>query len=535
MKKNVTYGECLAEILKALDVKCSRLAREINIDSSLIYKWLRNERVPPYDSLYIDLILNFLSKKLIYPFQKKSVIEILSNYGIALSDASDETIINSLRRILENSQANSIKLHKKIKNEHKLKATTTAGTAGLTGRPGLTGNEKIFCGFDNVQIVKGSLEVIHSAADLLTRTPKAPPVNEKTILITFNNDLRLQLFTREIYRTCIKTLHDLLSNGWKCILHTMFDGNTDRTIKIIEGILSLLTTGNLSVYYYPRQLYEHEKETELCIIPQNGALLSFPTQTNDQIDSAFLFRSNSSIEILSSRFFKNLDSAKPLLKPFPSQKSVEFQHAFADNEEAPGEKYVFKGGLSTLTLPLDLYEKYLKLNGIANQELSHRKYLHKRRIDAFKEHVKHYKFRDICFVESVVDLVENRKYSYDEKYIIRNHTPQNSDIAYQLEYLAGLLETYDNYNVAFVSKKHFLHMNNINWMVKSNSCVLIESGLNIGTDYLDSDKNFLISEKSVVNAFHDYFNILWDSIPDENKDKKNSIDWLRSLIKKYDE
>ena len=533
MKENVTYSECLADILKALDVKCSRLAREINIDSSLIYKWLRNERVPPCDSLYIDLILNYLSKKLVNPFQKKSVIEMMEDYGVKLTDTVDESILINIRRMLENSQGYSIKLHNKIKNEHKLRLAKSASVAESADSHILIGNKEAFFDFDNVQIVKGSMAVIDSAVNLLMQAPKTPPADENTILITLNNDLRLQLFTRDLYNACVRTLLDLLNGGWKCILHTMLDGKSDRTIKIIEGFQSLLTTGNLSVYYYSKQSCGHENETELFIIPQGGALLSFPTQTKDQIDSAFLFRSKSGIDILSSRFFRNLDSAKLLIKPFPSQKSAEFQHAFAEYEEAAGEKCVLKGGLSTITIPSDLYEKYMKLNGISSYELFHRRHLHKRRIDSFKEHVTHYRFRDICFTESIVDLVENNIYSFDEKYITQNHTPRNSDIVYHLEYLVGLLETYDNYNIAFISKKHFQHIGNVNWMVKSNSCVLIEALNSNGLDYLDSDRNYLISEISVVNAFRDYFNILWDKIPYENKNKKNSIEWLRSLITKY--
>jgi hypothetical protein len=223
------------------------------------------------------------------------------------------------------------------------------------------------------------------------------------------------------------------------------------------------------------------------------------------------------------------------MKPFPSQKSAEFQNAFAEYEEAPGEKCVIKEGLSTVTIPLILYEKYLMRSNITDQEFSYRKHLHKRRLDAFHEHIRYYKFRDICFIESIADLVDNKNYSFDERYLVRNHTPQSSDIAFHLEYLSDLLETCDNYNVAFVSKANFMGLKNINWMVKNGSCVLIETFQDNCMDYLDPDINFLVSEKSTVNAFFDYFNNLWDGISDENKNKNNTIPWLKSLIKKCHE
>ena len=40
------FGECLSELIKVFNLNGSRLAKGINVDSSLVYKWLRNERVP---------------------------------------------------------------------------------------------------------------------------------------------------------------------------------------------------------------------------------------------------------------------------------------------------------------------------------------------------------------------------------------------------------------------------------------------------------------------------------------------------------
>ena len=64
--------------------------------------------------------------------------------------------------------------------------------------------------------------------------------------------------------------------------------------------------------------------------------------------------------------------------------------------------------------------------------------------------------------------------------------------------------------------------------------VLIET-LNIGKKVFDNkrvnaEKNFIITEKSIVNAFHDYFLKLWSDIPDENKSKRNAIQVLQHFI-----
>lgn len=531
MRENVTFGECLSEILTALDLKSSKLAREINIDASLIYKWLRCERIPSSDSPYIELIMSYLSRKALGPHQKMNLTEVLTRHEIFLSGTSDTEMLDKLKSLLLNAQNNSIKQRHQMKNGCKPSAAKScAAGCDSDGKDDFTGS------YDNVQIIRGNHSVIAAFFNLTKQAPGAPPGQNNTILVTINNDLKILSDTNGICRRWIKKLYTLLSGGWKLILHIVLDGNVYRTIHIIENIQPLLTTGNLSVYYSLKQSIDCCMDTELCIIPDIGALLCFSSHKRNQIDSAFLFRSKDSLELLTSRFFLNLNSAKPLLKSYPPQKTSEFQQAFAEYEETPGDKFVFKGGLSTVTLPLDLYEKYLGLAQIQDPYFSYRAFLHRRRVEAFEEHVRHYRIKDICFTESVMHLADRKKYSFDEEYLFEEYTPEKNDIIRHLEYLVGLLEKYDNYNIAFVDRSLFEHLNNINWMVKDSSCVLIEIYNEIYfTDHSCPKINYSITEKSVVQAFHYHFNILWDEIPDENKNKRNTIAWLKSLIVKCGE
>ncbi len=552
MKENITYGECLSDILGALSLKSSKLAREINIDSSLIYKWLRNERVPSYESPYIDLILNRIAKKLTNHSQKNALIEVLSKYDIQLLESSDACILDNLKLILQNSQGYSISLHNKIKSQNKLYRSRISCAANSTENIDASSTsvnhtnsvnktnlqclnpikkENLSSGRDNVQIVRGSLEVLHSMINLLKKTPKSYHPND-AILLTVNNDLKLLSDINDLNNLLIQTLSDLLSSGWEIIIMIKLDNNVNRTIKIIEGVQSLLAIGNLRVYYHKRNT-DYSNDKELCIIPKTGSLLSFSTHQRDQNDSAFIFHSKQSIEMWTAYFFQDLTSATPLLKSYPSQNSVELQKVFAESEETLGDKYVFKGGLSTITMPLCLYEKYLRLSGVTDQELSYRLFLHRKRLDAFAIQVKYFKFKDICFIESLEELIYKKKYSNDENYILKNSKPDYNDIIYHLENLVHLLQQYDNYEIAFVNQEKYSHMSGIHWMLKVKDRVLIETyKKNFPHDSFHSEMNFIITEKVVVNAFHDYFLLLWDNIPDKNKNKTKSITYLKFLIKK---
>lgn len=548
MKENITYSECLSGILSAMNMKSSKLSREINIDSSLIYKWLRNERVPSNESPYIDLILESIMKRLDNLAQRKAVIELLTKYEIPLSNPSEENLKYSLKLFLQSSQNYSLKVQKKLKysrNVSTMKTQTDTNTMEYTEKgvtPSRNGNEpwnavqllgktkaQLTSGHDKVQIISGSSEILCSIINLLLSAMKKHNSREP-ILLTCNSDLLLSSGAQDLTRMLIQIMDDLLRSNREIILLIKVDDNGKRTVKIIEN-LHLLSAGNLKVYYHKKS-DESFFNKELCIVPKAGAICGFSTQSEGPPDSAFLFQSKQSIEIWSARYYQDLSASVPLLKVYPPQESYEFQKVFADIEEHPGNKYVFKEGLSTTTMPSALYEKYLKLTGITGQELSYRIHLHNRRLEAFHVQIRSYQYKDIYFIESIEELIEKNKYSFDENYILRNIKPDHIDIICQLEYLVYLLLTYENYEIAFVSKKDYPHIANINWMVKRDGLVMIETYHHTTKkDPSYQEKNFTIADKNIVNAFYNYFLFLWAELPEETKDKKRAIKRLRQLMK----
>ncbi|HEY8421093.1 MAG TPA: helix-turn-helix transcriptional regulator [Thermoclostridium sp.] len=547
METYSTFGECLAAILNALDLKCSKLAKEINVDPSLIYKWLRGERVPSYDTTYIEQISNYIANKISNSFQRKAITDLLSGYGINVSEMSNTGLKNKIMMWLQEAQGYSIKLHKKMISEKKYKIDSVPNITNLiknidTGTkqnhgkanimnhdPGINGN--LFN--DNVQVITGHEEVIYSMLKLLKQAHRKPDSYDDKILITFNSETGILFDDMDLKNKCIHALYCALSHGWNIIFLIRLSNNNQRTIRIIEDLQVLLPHGNLMVYYYHKACDDIFALNDLCIVPHTGALLGFCSKIGQQVDRAFLHHEKTSVDTLTSYFFQQLTFAKPLLKAYPSYKTPEFQQALVEADEIPGDKYVFKNGLSTVTIPLNLYEKYLNLGNRTEQEISYRKFMHKKRLESFESQVKYYEFRDICFIESLEMLVKNKKYTFDEYYMLENRTISNEDIVCHLENLINMLEKYDNYEVAFVSKQDFISLSNICWLVKRNSGVFIETLNNDKlADNNNPEMNFIITEKSIVNAFHDYFLKLWCHIPDKNKDKRNSINYLQLLINK---
>jgi len=549
MDNYLTFSECLTAILDALDLKCSKLAKEINVDPSLIYKWLRGERVPPYDTPYIDLISNYIAGKISNNFQMKAITDLLDKHGIELSE-SNMDLQNKIKIWLLEAQGYSIKLKKKEKTRIKNNWDNVSSVAGFfknidnikyikgdNCKPDMIGydsaiNESIICSYDNIQVIKGRMEVIYSIIKLLKQAQKEPKSEDNIILITINSEMDILLDDEYLKYELIHTLYDAISYGWNIIFQIRLDNNIQRTISIIEAMQALLSQGNITIYYH-KTTDNVFILNELCIIPDTGALFCFSSKIGQEVDRAFRYYEKESIDILKAYFFQQLTFAKPLLKSYPPQKTIEFQQAFAEMEEVPGDRFVFKNGLSTLTMPLNQYEKYLKLSNKSEQEILYREFLHRKRIESFETQVKYYEFKDICFIESLERLVKDKKYSFDEYYMLKSRVPDNEDIICHLENVINMLRKYDNYEIAFVSKKGFNSLSNIYWAVKENKSVLIETfnkDKMMDNASFNSEMNFIVTEKSIVNAFHDYFLKIWNDIPEENKSKRNTINLLQSLI-----
>lgn len=102
------FGECLRELLDTFKIKSSVLAKGINVDSSLVYKWLRGTRTPSYSSPYVELITNFFVKNIVNSHLKKSIVNKLLSWGFKVSESDELGIENAIRTALLEAQGYSI-------------------------------------------------------------------------------------------------------------------------------------------------------------------------------------------------------------------------------------------------------------------------------------------------------------------------------------------------------------------------------------------------------------------------------------------
>lgn len=559
MQFNETFGECLTKLLRIMGMKGSVLAKGINVDPSLVYKWLRNERVPSYSSPHIDSITDFFMKCIINSFQRTKIINELKEYRFEIPGDDPKSFQSALRKYLLESQGYSIevsinntvsdkeKFQPKVKdlvkpmgipsdmiNNSKFQTNEDNNNVIELSEVGFLHNPSF--GYDKVKVIRGNKEVSNYVLALLQSAIDKPDSKNDIIIITLSNSTNQLYDYREYVMQLKHTLLEILSKGWTVILLIRLNIDRKTMIKVIEIFQSVFPMGKLNIYFYKNN--DVSIHDELFIVPKKGALYCFSSELINQLDSAFLFRSKQSIILLTKHYMQFLTAAKPLLHEYPYYAKAEFQLKITESEENLGNRYYFSGGISTVTIPINLYEKYLNMSRISKNEALLFLDCHRRRLAAFKAQIRYYRYKDIWLREAVEMLVSEKKYSFSKNHILENCVPNNKDIICHLENIVNMLEAYENYEVALVTKNDYKDACRMCWMVKENSSAFIKAiktntQKSISCDYSDSGINALVTEKEVISAYQEYFISIWNKIYYNKIRKKELVKWLRNQIASF--
>lgn len=533
MNPNKDFSECLNELMRAADLKNSKLAKAINVDASLIYKWLNNKSIPPYNSQHIDLIVNQVIKNTNNSYQSKNITDFIRK-NLAGHEINENNKLELLRKLLIESQGYSIEKKKKIKNKAINAQVHTMGNKPFVSTSNTSqGSHAISQDtFSNVQIISGHEVVFSTALQLLETASAANFISSEPIMITLLTEMNKLPCYPAFNNKWRDILCKLTQKGWSIIYLVHIDNNNTRNLKIIEDMLVPISTGKYQVYYTNGN--DYVLPFEIVFVPRVGSLFCVPSMDRHQVDSAFLLKSKEALNIASGYFYQLLASSKPLLKSCLPLEYIGFQKYYYKVEEILGNKYSLLRELSTLSIPITLYENNLQKSKLPKEERLHKFSYHKQRIKAFESQVKHYKFREIIYDECLINLIERKKYSHlDKYYTFDDMTITNDDLIKHLSNIIYLLKKYENFEIGLANKKLLSSIPVTNWIVKENSAVAIItcapeiSAHHENDELINTSRGFIVSELNIIKAFECYFHSLWNQI---QPDKKEVISQFESFI-----
>lgn len=558
MTNKSDLSKCLSELLSILNISGRALARGINVDPSVISRWKTGKRQLPYESNYLELISIFLSNNVVTALQQKKITDIILKYNIQVDIENSLNMNECIYNILLETQKNSIpENYNNVYTENKTKydelksnytiKTNTKKTSifksefnksnknnqachiqqNTHGKYGTLTNVEIIT--DKIRIKQACIELLKSALD------KSCDIDEP-IFLTSLTEKNPFFNSQESNLQWNKVLHEVLKKGWNITKLIRLSDNINNNLKIVNEIKMHFSTGRYHPYYLKKYNY-FDFARDFIIVPKAGALIYINSPNSNTLDNALLIKDKQALEIFKGSFLHIINQSSPLINSYHPIKCLDAFDKITESDELNGNRYTFKFGLNVLTIPLNLYERYLmsEKEVFTVSEISKRISLHKRRLEAFHKQCENFKYYDICSKKAIENLV--KKCEYD----LNKVTP--SEICEHLQNVIYLLRKYDNYEIALLNDIQSNNSIDISWTVKDSSTVLLQNLCKnknhikntSNKNELDTAKCISISEPIIVNAFKNHFMDLWEEIPLICKEKNSVIKWLEDQIKSISE
>lgn len=513
MASETEFGQCLYLLLSALNISCNRLGKAINVDPSLVNRWIHEKRIPNYHTNHINNISEYLSNSILNSLQERQLKEIIHSIHGAFE--KDVDIKYKIRKVLLECQCYSLENKKSLHIENK--KSKDDKVPSFNPIP-LSKEDTIIIGNDNI---------LNEGFSLIKNAIKETCTNNHTIYISFN--INKHIVNNENHLNYLEKLFlKALKNGWSIVLLLNLDTTIDKSIRFINSNKPLMETGRFHLYYFKKynSIYLN---TAAIIVPDFGALCCISSGITSEPDYAFSFKNKTAVDILKNAFNSAiLEASKPLIKHYNPYNNNEYDNLLVENDSFMGKGFLFKESFSLLTLPPNIFEKLLIQKNLSHSEMQKNRELYNKRLKGFLTNIKLYEHIDIYSMISLENLIKYRQISFNVFDSLGTVILQTEEVIDYLKNLVYLLKKHENYKIAFINRSNFNRNHiNYNFKVKERHSVIIETW-----EPLNNTPTMRISidEPTFIKAFEDYFKEIWNEISPVYKDKSEIIKWLENEI-----
>lgn len=525
----MTFGECLGSLLSILDISMNRLSKAINVDNSLVNRWVHGKRVPAYNTAYIENISEYLSKSFHNNIQIKSLDDLL--YKVCDNNPSAVSIKDKVKIILSECQGYSIECRKKGNskiNNLDVKCKLPHNSLDHTNiffekTLSLSSDDKIF--FGNISALSSCIHLLKSATGL-----KAS--RDNTVYITYYGYSKIQ--SSDEARLIAEMKEQMLMTAEKdidiCFLLKL-DNNVDRILNFIKFIHPVFMTKKMMIYYYTK--YDIiDLEREMCIVPGSGALSCFPCSENSYEKCGFLLRNKHAVNIFHEYIKTCIKSnSRPLVEYYPGDKQTEYYDSLFKSREYIGNSFLCRTSQHPLMMPQALYKNILERKKLPTKDISSFMENFEAQLNEFKKDMYYCKYYDVCSVKTITYLINHRKFPILLNGAIEIVSLSKDEVLEIMNNIIDMIKSFKNYKLSLV--------NNIDCLVQDNCYIFINERSALHCEiYFDPDTAYKtklsINEPMFVSAAEKYFMEKYEQIAPINKDKREIIKFLKEQMKLLD-
>lgn len=513
------FGDCLAELMKERGWTRSELVRALgkeDVDSSLVYRWLRNERTPKLysgDRERIAVCLK-LSQSDFERLKQSQVESLEAPKNPSRPGAVYEAQRPPVGSCRERGRRAAVDPSPAVHPCHRLPA------------PGA---------------IRGRDAVFETAIALIEAAPTPPAPGQREIQMTYQGHRTLDRFGDHM-NWWLSALRAALQNGYDISHLVTIDGSEARSERMVEHVLRL--TGTVGSYR-PRFFWRYGSlryPYEMVIVPEVGAMICLGTGHDGQVDSALLLEDPREVELLRAHFGALATETKPLTNAHsrPEDK-FRYLNTLLQMEEREGEAFLAAGGLCSHTAPYSWFREgsnwVRRMPAWGAPDPSWMIELQKRRSDAFFRNVATYRHCTICPKSAIVRLAVEGKGGHHAPYTI----VAREDRLSQLENVIALLRTFDRYELALLNESEerdhivagFLEVKRGS---RGDDAVLLLEAYSPAGDGAVGGKVIEALEPTLCAAFRHYLADLFDHrISPPSRDKREVIQFLEAQIRRIRE
>jgi hypothetical protein len=510
-----SFGGYLNTLLTERNLTPRDLASLLELDLSLVYKWLRGERTPRFNSGHADSIAEALH---LPPTERQTLFQ---SQVRSLRERPAQRSRPTPRSRFISAPVDALIGRRMI--AHTGRAPTPRGVKGSAMAPA-----------DGA--VRGPRAALEAAIEILATAP-SPRSLDQTIQLTWQGEGALDPFNPPFGTNWVYALRGALARGWRARQIWRLNRDISRSVTLVQTMLDLLGAGEYESLYVPK----HETlqtPYDMLIVPDHAAALFFATADGSTVDSALVTHDPAQIALFSAHFDLLGKHAQPLIEAYPRRMVGLFDKVLVESEiRVPGRLFV-KYSPSLMTEPAEwssetsFWTERMREMGFSGAALTHRIESRRQRLMALLAHAETTDYRDICTMQSIEDIAQHGWYLRNAEARPIKGAPV-AERRQHLQHAIEVLRRYPHFQLGLLDDGEAEELRvarETQWEILGEQRVLINTR-SLDSEDQPVDLDITLDEPGIVAAFVEHFESHWRRMAPEHRDRDWVIQWLEEQLR----
>lgn len=301
---------------------------------------------------------------------------------------------------------------------------------------------------------------------------------------------------------------------------------SEQYIRTLNTWLPLMLNGKINAFYFPNYTNPSVKSTTF-IIKDKLTYVSLSSQLSDYEKIGYLHFDLASIQMQTALFLGRMATCRTLVTTYTNETQLSLLERMIMAESAEFNMIIVNNYVSPFFLPLSVFERYaLTLPKDAGERYMSivRRYQRLR-----GQFIVNIEMTEVIHLKTIRDLILDPEHTFFESRFFANRLMKltSEEIKQYFMNITSMVENQKDYHLVFLRKPSMQKDMNINITVREHVGVLM-------TPTSPSTLNHIAlvtTEGNTVYTVHKYLSQLLSQIPSVYKEKEETLNILRELVK----